>query len=63
MQSEQFLDINLTYGMAVTIRDVKNRILDKTFKIEEIVKGAMSEKEKEQKGPIIIKIDSDSDED
>ena len=33
--SDEFLDINLTFGMAVTIREIKARVLEKTFLMEE----------------------------
>ena len=36
--SNEFLDINLTFGMAVTIREIKARILEKTFLMEEQMK-------------------------
>ena len=36
--SDEFLDINLTFGMAVTIREIKARILEKTFLMEEQMK-------------------------
>jgi hypothetical protein len=36
--SKDFLDMNLTYGMAVTIREIKARILEKTFAMEEKMK-------------------------
>jgi hypothetical protein len=36
--SNDFLDINLTYGMAVTIREIKSRILEKTLIMEEQMK-------------------------
>jgi hypothetical protein len=38
IRSNDFLDINLTYGMAVTIREIKARILEKTFTMEEKMK-------------------------
>jgi hypothetical protein len=38
IKSEQFLAINFTYGMALTIRDIRNRITEKTFRIDEELK-------------------------
>ena len=35
---EDFIEVNLTYGMAVQIREIKQRILNKTFKISEKMK-------------------------
>jgi len=43
VKSDQFLAINFTFGMALAIRDIRNRITDKTFKIDEELK---KEKEK-----------------
>mmetsp|Transcript_18162 Transcript_18162/g.27939 ORF Transcript_18162/g.27939 Transcript_18162/m.27939 type:complete len:174 (+) Transcript_18162:5808-6329(+) len=61
VSSSDKLELNLTYGMAVTIRDIKNRILDKTFKIDEEVQNSLAEKERDIGGPVVISLDSDSD--
>lgn len=44
--SNDFLDINLTYGMAVTIREIKARILEKTLLMEETMKKNEEKKQK-----------------
>ena len=45
IKSDKYLDFNLTYGMAVNIKDIKNRVIDKTFKIDE---DLQKEKEREK---------------
>ena len=43
------LDINLTHGLAVALREIKTRLLEKTFKIqEEIEKKKELKKSKKQ---------------
>ena len=44
--SNEFLDINLTFGMAVTIREIKARVLEKTFLMEEQMKKEERAREK-----------------
>ena len=45
--SNEFLDINLTFGMAVTIREIKARVLEKTFLMEEQMRKEEKAKEKQ----------------
>ena len=47
---EDKIELNLTYGMAVQIREVKQRILDKTLKIEEELLLANPSKNEEVSG-------------
>jgi len=64
LSSKNFLNINLSYGMAVTIRDLKDRILNKTFKIdEELAKAAEESKDQElsdEESERVVVLDTDS---
>jgi len=52
--SNEFLDINLTFGMAVTIREIKARVLEKTFLMEEQMKKEEKAKEKQAHASTVI---------
>jgi hypothetical protein len=38
LESSEYLNFNFTYGMAVAIKDIKNRLIEKTFKIDDQLK-------------------------
>lgn len=45
LESNEYLNFNFTYGMAVAIKDIKNRLIEKTFKIDDQLKHEQTREE------------------
>lgn len=45
LESDDYLNFNFTYGMAVAIKDIKNRLIEKTFKIDDQLKQEQTREE------------------